>query len=117
MPNIVVLTGNLGDDPEMFYTNAGEPIGKFDLAFRQGKQKTGWIKVVCFKQLAETAEKYLHKGARIVVIGSLDKESWETDQGDKRTTFQVIANNLEFLKTDGRGFENGQTTHEHESGN
>ena len=59
---------------------------------------------------AEVAEKYLHKGARIGIIGTLDQQRWETDEGIQRTSFQLIANTLEFIKTDGRGFsgEEGQ---------
>jgi single-strand DNA-binding protein len=58
--------------------------------------------------LAETATRYLHKGARIAVIGYLDQQKWETDEGIPRSSFQLIANTLEFIKTDGRGFEEDQ---------
>jgi single-strand DNA-binding protein len=83
-------------------------VASFDLAFRSSKKKTGWIKVTCFQRLAEVAEKYLHKGARIGIVGTLDQQKWETDEGVTRSSFQLIANSLEFIKTDGRGFENGQ---------
>jgi single-strand DNA-binding protein len=58
--------------------------------------------------LAEVSQKYLHKGARIAVIGTLDQQRWETDEGIQRSSFQLIANTLEFIKTDGRGFEEGK---------
>lgn len=109
MLNQSILTGNLGADPEIFYSSDGDPIATFNLAFRASKKKTGWIKVTCFKKLAEIAEKYLHKGARIGIIGTLDQQKWETDEGATRTSFQLIANSLEFIKTDGRGFEEGQS--------
>ena len=64
--------------------------------------------MVCFNRLAEVAEKYIHKGARIGIIGTLDEQKWETDAGAKRSSFQLIANSIEFIKTDGRGFENGE---------
>ncbi len=108
MLNQTVLTGNLGADPEVFYSSEGNPVASFDLAFRSSKKKTGWIKVTCFQRLAEVAEKYLHKGARIGIVGTLDQQKWETDEGVTRSSFQLIANSLEFIKTDGRGFENGQ---------
>jgi single-strand DNA-binding protein len=103
MLNQTVLTGNLGADPEIFYGSEGQPIASFNLAFRVAKKKTGWIKVVCFNRLASTGihslaeitEKHLHKGARIGVIGT-------------RSSFQLIANTVEFIKTDGRGFEGNQ---------
>ena len=109
MLNQCTLTGNLGQDPEVFYSSEGNPVASFSLAFRSGKNRTGWIKVTVFGRLAEAAEKYLHKGARIGVIGLLDQQNWETDEGIKRSSFQILANSLEFIKTDGRGFEEDQT--------
>jgi len=109
MLNQTILTGNLGADPEIFYSSEGNPVANFNIAFRSSKKKTGWIKCVCFGRLAEVTEKYLHKGARIGIIATLDQQKWETDEGVKRNTFQLIANSLEFIKTDGRGFEEGQS--------
>jgi single-strand DNA-binding protein len=106
MLNQIVLTGNLGQDPEIFYTSEGNSIAKFSLAFKSGKQKTSWIKVACFGRLAELAEKHLHQGARVGVIGAIEENKWETDEGVKKSTYQINANSLEFIKTDGRGFEN-----------
>ncbi len=108
MLNQSILTGNLGADPEVFYSSEGDPIATFNLAFKASKKKTGWIKVTCFNRLAEVVEKYLHKGARIAIVGTLDQQKWETDEGVKRSSFQLIAHTLEFIKTDGRGFEEGQ---------
>jgi len=108
MLNQTVLTGNLGADPEVFYSSEGNAVASFNIAFRSSKKKTCWIRVVCFGRQAEVAEKYLHKGARIGIIGTLDQQRWETDEGLQRSSFQLIANSLEFIKTDGRGFEEGQ---------
>jgi len=105
MLNNCVLTGNLGADPEVFYGSEGDPVATFNLAFRSSKKKTGWIKITCFNKLAEISERHLHKGARIAVIGTLDQQKWETDEGVNRSSFQVIANTIEFIKTDGRGFD------------
>ena len=110
MMNQVVLTGNLGADPEVFYSNEGNPIASFNLAFKSGRNKTGWIKVTAFKRMAEIVEKYLHKGARIGIIATLDQQKWETDEGENRSSFQLILNSLEFIKTDGRGFDGDQPT-------
>jgi single-strand DNA-binding protein len=106
-----VLTGNLGNDPEVSFYGEGQPIANFNLAFQSSKKKTGWIKITCFNRLAEIAEKYLHKGARIAVVDILDQKRWE-DEGVTKTSFQIIANFLEFIKTDGRGFEEGQPEEE-----
>ena len=108
MLNQTVLTGNLGADPEVFYSSEKNPVASLNLAFRSSKKKTGWIKCVCFGRLAEVTEKYLHKGARIGIIGTLDQQKWETDEGVTRSSFQLICNSLEFIKTDGRGFEEGE---------
>jgi single-strand DNA-binding protein len=105
MLNQTVLTGNLGADPEVFYGSEGNPVASFNIAFRSSKKKTGWMKVVCFGRLAEVSEKFLHKGARIGIIGTLDQQKWESDEGVTKSSFQLIANSLEFIKTDGRGFE------------
>ena len=105
MLNSCILTGNLGADPEVFYGSEGDPVATFNLAFRSSKKKTGWIKITCFNKLAEITERHLHKGARIAVIGTLDQQKWETDEGVNRSSFQVIANTIEFIKTDGRGFD------------
>ena len=108
MINTCIQTGNLGADPEVFYSSEGNPVATFNIAFKSGKDKTSWIKVVAFKKLAEIVEKYLHKGARIGIVGTLDQQKWETDEGAQRSSFQLIANSIEFIKTDGRGFEEGQ---------
>ena len=108
MINTCILTGNLGADPEVFYSSEGNPVATLNIAFKSGKDKTSWIKVVAFKKLAEIVEKYLHKGARIGIVGTLDQQKWETDEGVQRSSFQLIANSIEFIKTDGRGFEEGQ---------
>ena len=108
MLNSCILTGNLGADPEVFYSSEGEPVATFNLAFKSSKKKTGWIKITTFRKLASVTEKYLHKGARIAVIGTLDQQKWETDEGVQRSSFQLIANTLEFIKTDERGFEEGE---------
>ena len=104
MLNQCVLTGNLGADPEVFYNPEGNPVTSFNIAFHSSKKKTGWIKVVCFQKLAEVASQYLHKGARIGIIGTLDQNKWETNEGVQKSSFQLIANSLEFIKTEGRGF-------------
>ncbi len=108
MLNQTILTGNLGQDPEVFYSSEGNPVASFSLAFKSSKKKTGWIKVVCFSRLAEVTEKHLHKGARVGVSGRLDQNTWENEEGVMRSSFQLLANSLEFIKTDGRGWEEGR---------
>jgi single-strand DNA-binding protein len=75
--NEVIITGNLGADPEIRYSQNRDPIATFNLAFRHGKDKTGWIKVVCFNKTAEVAETYLHKRATILISATLDYNKWD----------------------------------------
>ena len=112
MLNQTVITGNLGEDPRDFFTSEGNQVTSFNLAFQAGKKKTCWIKIVCFKKLAELASKYLHKGARIAIAGTLDQEKWTDKEGVNHTTFQILGNSIEFIKTDGRGFKEGEATPE-----
>jgi len=111
--NFVILIGNLGNDPEVHYSQEGNPIANFNLAFHTSVKKSdepNWIKAVCFNRLAEIAEKYLHKGARVAVAGVLDQNRWISNEGVQKSNFQILVNTLEFIKTDGRGFEEGQSS-------
>ena len=109
--NSCVLIGHLGADPESIYTDEGTHIVNMSLAFKSTKKdKSNWIKIVCFEKLAETALKYLHKGARIAISGKLDQNKWTDNNNQTKTMHRIIANNITFIKTDGRGFENGENT-------
>ena len=102
--NQVIITGNLGEDPKEFYTPDGTAISSFQMAFRSGKDKTSWIKINTYQKLAELSMRCLHKGARIAVNGVLDQQKWNDDKGVSKSSFRLIANQIEFIKTDGRGF-------------
>ena len=106
--NTCVLTGNLGKDPEVTYSPDGLQIANFSLAFRSGKDKTSWMRITCFDRTAELAEKHLHKGARVAINGNIDQDKWVGNDGQNRSSYKLIARQIEFIKTDGRGFENGQ---------
>jgi single-strand DNA-binding protein len=116
--NNCVLIGNLGADPESIYTDEGTHIVNFSLAFRSTKKdKSNWIRIVCFEKLAELALTYLHKGARIAISGRLDQNKWTDNNNQTKSMHRIIANNITFIKTDGRGFENGESANngEHDS--
>ena len=98
MLNLCVITGNLGQNPVKSYSSEGNSVANFNLAFKSGKDKTSWIRVSCFSKLAETAEKYLHKGAKITVIGALSEEKWDKN-GETKSSFRLIASSIEFIKT------------------
>jgi len=90
MLNQCILTGNLGDDPSSHYTPEGLAVTHFNIAFNSSAKKkvANWIKVSCFGKLAEVCSTYLHKGARIAVIGTLDQNKWQGEDGQNRSTFQ-----------------------------
>lgn len=104
--NTCIITGNLGADPESFFNDNGTQIVTFSVAFRSTKDKTNWVKVICFNKTAELAEAHIHKGARVGITGLLDQDKWENSEGENRSMLKLIANSIEFIKTDGRGFEN-----------
>ncbi len=100
MLNTIILAGNLGEDPNSFFTpNEGTHIVTFNMAFNNYKDKVGWIKIKCFGKLAEIAEKHLAKGSRIAVTGRLEQNSWETESGERRSAFSITASELEFIRT------------------
>lgn len=102
--NQIIITGNLGEDPKDFYTPDGVAISSFPVAFKSGKDKTSWIRVSCYNKLAEVALRCLHKGARVGVNGIIDQQKWNDNEGNPKSGYRLIANQIEFIKTDGRGF-------------
>jgi len=105
--NKVFLIGNLTRDPELRYTPSGVAVTNLGLAVnRRFRDKTGEIKEdVCFLTVtvwdkqAEACSQYLHKGSPIFVEGVLQSRSWETQDGQKRSTIDVRAERVQFLAT------------------
>jgi single-strand DNA-binding protein len=99
--NSVVLSGRLGDAPELRMTQAGLAVGRFSLAvqgFRNQEKTTDWIDVTVFGKTAEHAGQYLRKGARVVVTGRLQQDKWEDKEtGAKRSKVGVVANTIEII--------------------
>lgn len=101
----MILIGNLGKDPEIQKVDGTIPVAKFPLATtetfkdRSGKQvsQTEWHNVVLWRGLAELAEKYLKKGSLIYVEGHLHTRSWEDKDGNKKSTVEVVGDNLIML--------------------
>jgi single-strand DNA-binding protein len=108
--NKVILMGNLTRDPEMRFTPAGKPVARFGLAVNripytddQGNRQEGvdFFNIVVFGRQAETAHQYLKKGTGVAIEGKLQSRSWETDEGQKRSAIEVIAQNVQFLPRSG----------------
>lgn len=101
MLNNVCISGRLGHAPETFYGSEGQSRTTFSFAFLSGgRDHTSWIRCVCFNKTAEIAEKYLHTGARIAVTGYLKQNTWETDQGERKSNYEIIVTSIEFIKVE-----------------
>jgi single-strand DNA-binding protein len=98
--NKVILVGNLGRDPEMRTTQDGQRIANFTLATSETwrdkmsgerRERTEWHRIVIFdERLAEVAEKYLKKGSKVYLEGSLQTRKWTDNSGQERTTTEVV---------------------------
>lgn len=108
MTNKVILTGNLGKEPEINVTKAGIKIAKFSLATTKkvkGKTQTQWHNLVAFDKLAEVIEKYTHKGDKIFAIGEIQYDSWDKQDGTKGYITNIIVNEIELLGNKGNSKE------------
>lgn len=101
--NTVTLIGNITRDPELRFTASGQALATFGLAVNrrwQNRQTQAWeeatsyFDVVCWAQLAENAAESLPKGTRVIVTGRMEQRSWETQEGEKRSKIEVIADEL-----------------------
>jgi len=107
--NKVQLIGNLGADPELRSTTSGTRVATLSVATsrrwndRSGQQqeKTEWHRVICWDRLAELCERYLSRGDRIYVEGSIEYRQWEGQDGQTRYTTEIRARELIMLG--GRG--------------
>lgn len=96
--------GNLTKEPELRYTPQGTPVCRFRMAMNrryQGKnglvEEVTYITVAAWSKLAELCARYLHKGSRVAVVGALRSSSWEDRNGGKRTSYEIRAENIQFL--------------------
>ena len=106
-----MLIGNVGRDPETRYLNengggqGNVKVSQFSLATseryrdRAGelRENTEWHNIVCWRTLAETAEKYVRKGSQLYVEGKIRTRSWTDQNGGKRYTTEIIADTFQFL--------------------
>jgi single-strand DNA-binding protein len=102
--NKIILVGNLTKNPELRYTPSGTPVTSFGLAvnrrFRQAedlKEEVCYIDIVVFGKQAEHCGQYLSKGNGVIVDGRLQQRRWETEDGQKRSKHEVVAQTVVFL--------------------
>ncbi len=103
MSSSTTLVGNLTRDPEIRYTREGQATTTLGVAVNRRWQQRGtgeweeatsFFDVVCWRDLAENVALSLTKGARVVVSGRLEQRSWETDDGERRTKVEVVADEV-----------------------
>ena len=99
--NNVSLVGRLTRDPEIKNTNSGSTYARFSIAVdRRGKDAgTDFINIVAFGKTSEFIERYFRKGQRIGINGRIQTGSYEGKDGKKVYTFDVIAENVEFVES------------------
>jgi single-strand DNA-binding protein len=114
MYQTIILAGNLGRDPEMRYTPAGQPITSFSVATNrqytnnngETVKETVWFRVSVWGKMAESCNQYLKKGSKVLVEGRLTADAstggpkiWKGQDGSPRTSFEVTAQTVRFLSS------------------
>jgi len=107
--NKVFLIGNLTRDPELRFTPSGAAVANIGLAVNHRYQDSGgnWVDepsfftVVAWGRQAEVCNEYLQKGSPVLVEGRLRWRSWETPDGQKRSTVEIVASRVQFLNRAG----------------
>ncbi len=105
--NKVLLMGNLTRDPELRYIPSGAAVATFGLAVNrvygtqsgEKKKDTCFVRIVVWGKVAEVCGEYLSKGRPVFVEGRLQSRSWVTQDGQKRSTIEVVAENVQFLRS------------------
>lgn len=105
--NKVLLIGNLTRDPELRYIPSGSAVATFTIAVNrfyttpagEKKEQTSFIRIVVWGRRAEVCGEYLSKGSPVFVEGRLQSRDWQTQDGQKRNTVEVIADNIQFLRS------------------
>ena len=96
--NTVTVVGNVTRDPELRFAQSGMAIAQFGVAWNRRRQdqedEVSFFDITCFRQLAENVADSIRKGARVVVYGTLQQRSWETDQGDRRSKVEILADDV-----------------------
>lgn len=113
MLNHITIMGRITKDIELRRTGSGVPVASFTVAVdrdfgQDGQKETDFIDCVAWRQTGEFVNRYFSKGKMIVVSGRLQMRKWEDKNGNKRTTAEVVADNVYFgeAKTAGDKYEN-----------
>ena len=111
--NRVELLGRVGADPDLRKTQGGTAVVQLRLATDRrngdGDSQTDWHTVFCWDKQAEAVAQYVRKGERLYVAGRLNHQTWETDQGERRSRTEIHAYEVIFLgSANGQRPENGK---------
>lgn len=118
MINRVILIGRLTADPEVKFTQSGLAVCRLRLAVERryktasGEKQTDFIPIVAWRKLAELCGEYIKKGSMIGVDGSMQMNQWEQD-GQKRTSYEVLADSIQFLDRGGSGGGDSTPTYDY----
>jgi single-strand DNA-binding protein len=113
--NKVILVGRLGRDPETRFTGGGQAVANFSVATDETykdkngerQKRTEWHKIVVWGKQAEIAQQYLKKGSLIFIEGRIQSREWQDKEGQKRTSFEIVATNFRMLGGRGDGGGSG----------
>lgn len=100
--NKVILMGRLTKDPELRHTTTDKVVCQFRIAVekrfvrQEDREKADFFPIVAWGKTAEFCGKYFHKGQRVAVVGRLQNNSWNDEQGNRRTITEVIADEVYF---------------------
>jgi single-strand DNA-binding protein len=101
--NTITIVGNITRDPELRFTPSGQAVASFGVAVnrrwqnrsnQEWEEQTSFFDVKCWAQLAENVSASLGRGSRVVVTGRLEQRSWESEQGEKRSKVEIVADDV-----------------------
>jgi len=101
--NSVTVTGNTTREPELRFTPSGQAVTNFGIAVnrrwqnrqtQEWEEKVSFFDVTCWSQMAENVARSLSKGTRVTITGRLDQRSWETQDGEKRSKVEIVADDI-----------------------
>lgn len=121
MVNKTILIGNLGNEPEVRFSQNGAAIASFSMAttetFKDAQgnkqEKTEWHRIVAFGRLGEICGEYLQKGSKVYIEGRLQTRKWDDKEGVTRYTTEIVAREMKMLSarsgSSSQGNQNGQS--------
>ena len=105
--NKVIIIGRLGADPEVKTLSTGQSVTRFNMATTEEwtkqdgtkQEKTEWHRITVWNKLGEVCAKYLFKGSAAYIEGKIRTSSWEDEQGQKKYSTEIVANQVQFLSS------------------